>query len=66
MAPAQGHGYLAAMCLGDKFIVSEVSSFFPFASFVLVCYLSFDDQTTITARCLLASPCPGLAEIGGE
>lgn len=62
------------MCLGNNFIASEGSFFFPlFASFgffvlfcSVFCHVSFDDPTKITASCHLAWPCPGLGENGGE
>lgn len=62
------------MCLGDNFFVSEVSSFFPVASFVLgfflfVCLFAIYPlmiKTRITASCHLAWPHPGLAEKGKE
>lgn len=50
------------MGLGNHFCVSEVSSFFPFASFVFSSpHLFFDDPTRITASCHLAWPGPGPA-----
>lgn len=62
------------MCLGNNFIASEGSFFFPlFASFgffvlfcSVFCHVSFEDPTKITASCHLAWPCPGLGENGGE